>query len=241
MQRTEKEQVVAELVEQLRSTESLIVADYRGLTNAELVELRAKVRSSGGRFQVVKNTLTRRAAEEAGTESLLALLDGPTAIAFVEAEGDPVAVAKALADTAKDTKILTLRGGILSGRSITGDDVEELAKLPAPDVLKSQLVGVIVAPLTQLAALLAAPLRDLVGLIDARVAQLEAGTSAGAEVPLENEGEESVPAEEPVAEEPAAEEPVGEAAAEEPVGEAAAEEPAAEEPTEDDTTEEIEK
>jgi large subunit ribosomal protein L10 len=249
MQRTEKEQVVAELVEQLRSTESLIVADYRGLTNAELVELRAKVRSSGGRFQVVKNTLTRRAAEEAGTESLLALLDGPTAIAFVEAEGDPVAVAKALADTAKDTKILTLRGGILSGRSITGDDVEELAKLPAPDVLKSQLVGVIVAPLTQLAALLAAPLRDLVGLIDARVAQLEAGTSAGAEVPLENEGEESVPAGEPVAEEPAAEavaeaaaeEPVGEAAAEEPVGEAAAEEPAAEEPTEDDTTEEIEK
>jgi large subunit ribosomal protein L10 len=178
--------VVAELVEQLRSTESLIVADYRGLTNAELGELRAKVRSSGGRFQVVKNTLTRRAAEEAGTESLLALLDGPTAIAFVETEGDPVAVARALADTAKDTKILTLRGGILSGRSITGDDVEELAKLPAPDVLKSQLVGVVVAPLTQLAALLAAPLRDLVGLLDARIDQLETGTSAGAEVPLES-------------------------------------------------------
>ena len=123
MQRSEKEQVVAELVEQLRSTESLIVADYRGLTNADLVELRAKVRGSGGRFQVVKNTLTRRAAEEAGTESLLALLEGPTAIAFVEAEGDPVAVAKALADTAKDTNVLTLRGGILSGRALTGEDI----------------------------------------------------------------------------------------------------------------------
>jgi len=112
MQRTEKEEVVAALVEQLRSTESLIVADYRGLTNADLVELRAKVRGSGGRLQVVKNTLTRRAAEEAGTESLLALLEGPTAIAFVQTDGDPVAVAKALADTAKDTKVLTLRGGI---------------------------------------------------------------------------------------------------------------------------------
>lgn len=186
MHRTEKEDVVAALVEQLRSTESLIVADYRGLTNADLVELRAKVRGSGGRLQVVKNTLTRRAAEEAGTESLLALLEGPTAIAFVQTDGDPVAVAKALADTAKDTKVLTLRGGILSGRSLSGDDVEELAKLPAPEVVKSQLVGVVVAPLTQLVGLLAAPLRDLAGLIDARIEQL-GGTSAEVETPAEVE------------------------------------------------------
>ena len=110
MQSTEKEQVVTELAEQLRSTESLIVADYRGLTNAQLQELRAKLRGSGARLQVVKNTLTRRAAEAAGTESLLALLEGPTAIAFVETDGDPVAVAKALADTARDTKVLSLRG-----------------------------------------------------------------------------------------------------------------------------------
>lgn len=217
MHRTEKETVVAELAEQLRSTESLIVADYRGLTNADLVELRAKVRSSGGRFQVVKNTLTRRAAEAAGTESLLALLDGPTAIAFIETEGDPVAVAKALADTAKDTKVLTLRGGILSGREITGADVEELAKLPALDVVKSQLVGVVVAPLTQLAGVLAAPLRDLVGLIDARVAQLgegepaDAGSSADAEVPGEEPSE--------------------------PVAESAEAEPAEAEDTTDDQTE----
>ena len=184
MQRTEKERVVAELAERLRTTESLIVADYRGLTNADLVELRAKVRSGGGRFQVVKNTLTRRAAEQAGAESLLALLEGPTAIAFVEADGDPVAVAKALADTARDTKVLTLRGGILSGRTITGADAEELAKLPAPEVVKSQLVGAIVAPLSQLAAVLAAPLQDLVGLLDARIEQLGAeGASAGADVP----------------------------------------------------------
>ncbi len=185
MHRTDKERVVAELVEQLRTTESLIVADYRGLTNADLIELRTKVRGGGGRFQVVKNTLTRRAAEEAGADSLLALLEGPTAIAFVETDGDPVAVAKALADGAKDTKLLTLRGGLLSGRTITGADVEELAKLPAPEVVKSQLVGAIVAPLAQLAALLAAPLQDLVGLIDARIEQL--GASADTESPREEE------------------------------------------------------
>jgi large subunit ribosomal protein L10 len=204
MQRTEKEQAVAELVEQLRSTESLIVADYRGLTNADLVALRAKVRGSGGRFRVVKNTLTRRAAEEAGTEALLALLEGPTAIAFVETDGDPVAVAKALADTAKDTKVLTLRGGILSGRTLTGDDVEELAKLPAPEVVKSQLVGVVVAPLTQLAALLAAPLRDLVGLIDARIDQL-GGASAEAQTSPEAESSAEADAEAETADAPAAE------------------------------------
>ena len=163
MKKYEKERVVADLVERLRTTESLIVADYRGLTNAELVGLRAKLRTSGAELKVVKNTLTRRAANEAGTEALLALLEGPTAIAFVQSDGDAVAVAKALSDTARETKVLALRGGILSGRTISGADVEELAKLPAPEVVKRQLVGVIVAPLTQLAALVVAPLRDLVG------------------------------------------------------------------------------
>jgi large subunit ribosomal protein L10 len=202
MQRTEKERVVAELAEQLRATESLIVADYRGLTNAELAELRTKVRASGGRFQVVKNTLTRRAAEAAGSDSVLALLEGPTAIAFIETDGDPVAVAKALSETAKETKVLALRGGVLSGRALTGADVEELAKLPAPDVVKSQLVGAVVAPLTQLVGLLAAPLRDVVGLIDARIAQLEEGAppndgaSADADVPGDETSEAVVQASE---------------------------------------------
>jgi len=182
MDRQEKEGVVTELAERFRSTESLIVADYRGLTNMQLEELRGKLRGSGARLQIVKNTLTRRAAEQAGAESLLALLEGPTAIAFVETDGDPVGVAKALADTARDTKVLALRGGLLSGRSIGSAEIEELAKLPAPEVVKSQLVGVIVAPLTQLVGLLAAPVRDLVGLVDARVEQL-GGASADADAP----------------------------------------------------------
>jgi large subunit ribosomal protein L10 len=226
MDKSQKEQVVADLVERLKATDSLIVADYRGLTNAQLVELRAKLRGSGARLTVVKNTLTRRAAEEAGTEALLALLEGPTAIAFVEAEGDPVAVAKALADAAKDTKVLALRGGILSGQTLSGADVEELAKLPAPEVVKAQLVGVIVAPLTQLAALIAAPLRDLVGLIDARIAQLEEGgdTSASAAPAVEE-----APAEAPAAEEATSDEaePEAEAQADEPVAEATEETPEA--------------
>jgi large subunit ribosomal protein L10 len=229
MHRTDKERVVAALAEQLRSTDSLIVADYRGLPNAQLEELRGKLRGSGARFQVVKNTLTRRAASEAGAEALLALLEGPTAIAFVDADGDPVAVAKALSDTAKETKVLALRGGTLSGRSISGEDVEELAKLPAPEVIKSQFVGVIVAPLTQLAALLAAPLRDLVGLIDARIAQLEEGgdTSASAAPPAEEapadeeSAEEAAPAEETPADEASVDAPAEEAPADEASAEAA--------------------
>ena len=228
MQRTEKEQVVAELAEQLRSTDSLIVADYRGLTNTQLEELRGRLRSSGARFQIVKNTLTRRAASEAGAEALLALLEGPTAIAFVDADGDPVAVAKALSDTARETKVLALRGGTLSGRSMSGEDVEELAKLPAPEVVKSQLVGVIVAPLTQLAALVAAPIRDLVGLIDARIAQLEeggdtSGSAAAQEAPVEPVAEAVAEAESGAA---APAEDVADEATQEP--EAADEAPAAE-------------
>lgn len=227
MRKSQKEQVVAELVERLRSTESLIVADYRGLTNVDLGALRAKLRGSGAQLQVVKNTLTRRAAEAAGTEALLALLEGPTAIAFVETDGDPIAVAKALADTAKETKVLSLRGGILSGRSISGADVEELAKLPAPDVVKSQLVGVIVAPLTQLAGLLAAPVRDLVGLVDARIEQLGGDTSASA-APVVEETEAPAPVEVPAAEEPAAEaEPAVEAVADEAEDSETADSPAA--------------
>ena len=175
MHKADKEAVVADLVEQLRTAESLIVADYRGLTNAKLETLRDRLREHGARFSVVKNTLARRAAETAGAEPLLALLEGPSAIAFIKSGGDAVAVAKALSDSARETKILTLRGGVLDGVPITGEDVESLAKLPPMDVLRSQVVGVIIAPLTQLLGLLSAPLRDLVGLIDARIAQLEEG------------------------------------------------------------------
>jgi large subunit ribosomal protein L10 len=171
--KTDKERIVTELAADLGAAETLIVADYRGLTNKQLEALRDELLKHGARFRIVKNTLTRRAAEQAGAEALLVMLDGPTAIAFIESSGDPAAVAKALAATAKTTNVLTLRGGILEGKPLSGADVDQLATLPPLDVLRGQLVGAIVAPLTQLLALVSAPLRDLHGLIDARIKQLE--------------------------------------------------------------------
>jgi large subunit ribosomal protein L10 len=186
MLKSDKERVVAELTERLRVSETLIVADYRGLTNAEIDALRTKLIEHGARFAVVKNTLTRRAAEAAGADALLALLDGPSAIAFVEHDGDPVAVAKALGDAATSTKVLAIRGGVLEGKSMTADEVNDLAKLPPTDVLRAQLVGAIISPLTTVVALVTAPLRDLVGLIDARIAQLqEQGDTSEAEASAE--------------------------------------------------------
>jgi large subunit ribosomal protein L10 len=173
MLKTDKERIVDELAAELGSADTLIVADYRGLTNKQLEALRDQLIPHGARFRIVKNTLTRRAAEQAGADALLLLLEGPTAIAFIESSGDPAAVAKALAATAKETNVLTLRGGILEGKSLSGDDVEQLAKLPPIDVLRGQLVGAIVAPLNQLLGLVTAPLRDLHGLVEARIKQLE--------------------------------------------------------------------
>ncbi|HEX4746255.1 MAG TPA: 50S ribosomal protein L10 [Gaiellaceae bacterium] len=173
MLKQDKERIVEELAGELGSAETLIVADYRGLTNKQLEALRDALIPHGARFRIVKNTLTRRAAEQAGAEALLVMLEGPTAIAFIESSGDPAAVAKALAQTAKETNVLTLRGGILEGKALSGDDVDQLAKLPPVDVLRGQLVGAIVAPLTQLLALVSAPLQNLQGLIEARIKQLE--------------------------------------------------------------------
>jgi large subunit ribosomal protein L10 len=218
MLREHKERVVAELTERLRTSETLIVADYRGLTVTDIDKLRTDLLAHGARFAVVKNTLTRRAAEAAGTTELLALLEGPTAIAFLESEGDPVAVAKALNDAAK-TEILSIKGGILEGTTMTADAVKELASLPAVDTIRAQLAGAIVSPLTTVVMLLSAPLQDLMGLIDARIAQLEEqGDTSAAEAEPEV----------PTAEEPPAEEPAAAAPAEEPAAEAAADEPAAE-------------
>jgi len=172
MQKADKERVVADLTEKLRNSDTMIIADYRGLTMPQIDALRSKLIDNGARFTVVKNTLTRRAAEAAGADQLLALLEGPSAIAFVEADGDAVAVAKALADSARDTKILAIRGGVMQGRVISGSDVEELAKLPPLDVLRGQVIGAILAPLNAIAGLINAPLQNLYGLIDARIEQL---------------------------------------------------------------------
>jgi large subunit ribosomal protein L10 len=202
VKKEDKERVVAELTERLRTSETLIVADYRGLTMPQIDDLRSKLLEQGARFSVVKNTLTRRAAEAAGTDALLALLEGPTAIAFLEADGDPVAVAKALADAARTTRVLTIRGGLLEGRPIEGAAVEELAKLPPADVLRAQVLGAITAPLTAIIGLFTAPLQDLYGLLDARIEQL--GGENAVEAPEATSTEEPSGSEPQTEEEPAA-------------------------------------
>lgn len=201
MQKSEKEQVVAELTERLRTSDTLIVADYRGLTNAELDGLRTKLLESGARFSVVKNTLTRRAAEAAGADALLALLTGPSAIAFVEADGDPVAVAKALGDAARETRILAIRGGVLQGRELSAEEIDRLAKLPPVDVLRGQVVGAILAPLNAFVGLVNAPLQNLIGLIDARIEQLQAGGDTSGEAAVDAPADETPADETPAAEE----------------------------------------
>ena len=216
MLRKDKEQVVAELAERLRASDTLILADYRGLSVGELDDVRTQILAHGARFSVVKNTLTKRAAEEAGLETLTALLDGPTAIAFV-GDGDMVAVAKTLNDTAKKTKILSIKGGILQGEPLAADQVVELASLPPADVLQGQVLGAIVGPLTSIVGLFAAPLQNFVGLIDARIDQLGVAETAPAEEAApEAEPEEAAPEAEPEEAAPEAEpEEAPEAAAEE--------------------------
>ncbi|HEU5278266.1 MAG TPA: 50S ribosomal protein L10 [Gaiellaceae bacterium] len=224
MKKDEKERVVADLTERLRTTETLLVADYRGLTMPQIDELRTKLIEHGARFAVVKNTLTRRAAEAAGAEALLAMLEGPTAIAFLESGGDPVAVAKALVDAARDTRVLEVRGGLLEGRPIEAGEIESLAKLPPVDVLRAQVLGAVTSPLTAIVGLFTAPLRDLYGLIDARIEQLREGGDTS-----ENEASGSEPQTAGAAPEAAPE------AAETPSAEASGSEPQSDEPAQTQT------
>jgi large subunit ribosomal protein L10 len=248
MLKADKERLVADLTERLKNTQTLIVADYRGLTVTDIDKLRGELLEHGARFQVVKNTLTRRAAEEAGADALLALLDGPTAIAFLESDGDPVAVAKALSNAARDTKVLTIRGGILDGATIDEAEVKNLATLPPAEILRAQVVGAVTGPLMTIVGLFTAPLRDLVGILDARIKQLEeqGGAEPAPEPEAQDEPEPQAAAEEAAPEEAAAEEPPAEseeASAEEvspeaPAAEASEPEPAEETPEPEEAQEE---
>ena len=206
MLRQDKERIVGELAERLKSSQNLLVADYRGLTMPEIDELRSKLLETGARFSVVKNTLTRLAAEEAGVKQLLDLIDGPTAIAFIDAEGDPAAAAKILNDTARAHDVLVIRGGLFEGDTVSDVEIKQLATLPPADVVRAQFAGAVAAPLTTIVGLFTAPLRDLVNVLDARITQLQ---EQGETVP-EPEAEAAAETEEPQAEVPA-EEPQAEA------------------------------
>ena len=199
MLRSEKERVVEQLAERLRTTETLMVADYRGLTMPEIDELRGRLLEAGARFTVVKNTLTKLAAEQAGTTDVLQLIEGPTAIAFLEADGDPVAVAKVLNETARAHDVLVIRGGVLEGAIVGDAEIKRLATLPPLEMLRAQLVGALSAPMATIVGVFSAPMRDFVGVLQARIDQLEAEGEAavaepGAEVePTGSEADEEAP------------------------------------------------
>jgi large subunit ribosomal protein L10 len=182
VKKEQKETIVAELADRLKAADTVLVADYRGLTMPQIDALRTRLLESGARFTVVKNTLTRRAAEAAGAEALLTLLEGPTAIAFLEADGDMLAAAKALADMARESRVLAIRGGVLQGKVVSAEEVETLAALPPIEILRGQVLGAIVAPVNALLGLVTAPLQNLYGLLDARIEQLggEGATQATA-------------------------------------------------------------
>ncbi|KUO95109.1 50S ribosomal protein L10 [Ferroacidibacillus organovorans] len=144
----EKAQVVAEVVEKFQAAKSVIVTDYRGLTVAEVTELRKNLREAGIDFRVLKNTLTRRATEIAQVQGLDPFLKGPTAVAFGE---DVVSPAKILNDFAGKHKALEIKGGLVEGRVIDVDGVKELATLPSREGLLSMLLSVLQAPMRNFA------------------------------------------------------------------------------------------
>jgi len=147
--REDKAALVDEIASKLSQSRSTIIADYRGLTVAEVTELRKNLRASGVEFRVLKNTLTRRATEQSQTQLLDVYLKGPTAVAF--GVSDLVAPAKVLIDFAVKHKSLEIKGGLVEGRLINAEGVKSLASLPSRDGLLSMLLSVLQAPMRNLA------------------------------------------------------------------------------------------
>jgi large subunit ribosomal protein L10 len=148
MNRDQKAAVVEELSEQIRSAEAIFAVDYRGISVSDAAELRGRLRDAGTRFRVVKNSLTERASDQAGVEQLKAMLEGPTALAFVT--GDAALAAKALSEAARMFGTLEFKGGLMEGNALSAEQIQSIARLPAREVLHGQLVGTIAAPLSQL-------------------------------------------------------------------------------------------
>jgi large subunit ribosomal protein L10 len=164
MLKSKKADVIAEIETEIRDSNSMILADYRGLSVGQIRQIRVALRPMDATLRVTKNTLARIAAENAGNPGLAELLAGPTAIAFCS--GDPAAVAKKLSDIARESRILQLKGAVLDGRTVGEDGVKRLATLPPREALQGQVVGTIAAPLTSFVTLLSAAPREFVVVLD---------------------------------------------------------------------------
>ena len=172
MQKEKKTQSIDMLRESFTKCAVGIMTDYRGLSTAEITQLRHKLRESGIEYKVVKNTLARFAAEGAGRDDLLQYFKGPVAIAF--GYGNIVEPAKALTDFIRVTRTgLSIKGGFLDESILTAEDVKTLSKLPAREVLLAMVLGSLVSPITAFVNCLAAPIRGVTGVLQARIQQLE--------------------------------------------------------------------
>lgn len=164
MNKEEKAAVVAEIAGQIQEADAILAVDYRGISVPDAASLRARLRDADATFRVVKNSLTERAADQAGVERLRALLDGPTALTFVR--GDAAAAAKALSDFMRGPAALQFKGGLIDGEELTVEQIQAIARLPSREVLYGQLVGMVASPLTGL-------VRGLNGLLAGLAVQLQ--------------------------------------------------------------------
>lgn len=199
MNRDQKAAAIAEIASHIDESDAIFAVDYRGITVAQVAELRATLRQSDATFKVVKNSLTERAADQVGAESLKEFLAGPTALTFVR--GDIATAAKVVADYGRATQLLPFKGGLMDGATLDVEQIRSLSRLPSREVLYSQLVGVVASPIGGLVR----SLNALIGGLAVALGQVNAKKESG-EIPA---GAAPAAAEaEPAAEEPAAEEPV---------------------------------
>jgi len=237
MNRDQKAAVIEEVAAQIKEAEAVFAVDYRGISVPQAAELRTRLTDAGASFRVVKNTITELAADKAGAESLKEVLVGPTAFTFVTAEdGDVALAAKALAQFRRQFDVLEFKGGVMNGEAVTAEQIAEIARLPAKEMLHAQLVGVIASPITGLVrglnALIAGLAIQLKQIADEGLVPRGEGASApaAAEPAEPEEPAEAEPAAEP---EPAAEQPP--ATEEPPADEASADASAGDQPEQTET------
>jgi large subunit ribosomal protein L10 len=243
MNREQKAAAIAEIAANIDESQAVFAVDYRGISVPQVAELRSKLREADATFKVVKNSLTERAADEVGAETLKALLEGPTALTFVR--GDIATAAKAVADYGRATQLLPFKGGLMDGAALDPEQIRSLSRLPSREVLYGQLVGVVASPISGLVRTLGGLLGGLaVALGQVREkkesGEIPAGDAPVADAPAATEAAApaAAAAPEPAAEEaPATEAPPAEPT-EAPAAEAAPEEPAAEEAPQDEPQDE---
>jgi large subunit ribosomal protein L10 len=209
MNREQKAATIEALAAEIDGADAVFAVDYRGISVLQAAELRNRLRDADATFRVVKNSLTERAADQVGAESLKALLSGPTALTFVR--GDAAVAAKAIADQARATQLLPFKGGLMNGDVLDADQIRAISRLPSRELLYGQLVGMVASPISGLVRTLGA----LVGGLAVALSQVRDKKESG-EIPAgDPPAGEAAPVEEAPAEAPVAKEPAGETVAEE--------------------------